>query len=475
MKKLITLSFFLLLLSSCKEIKVLRVGILNKPYSLQSWKIRDGVSTLIGNQIHRGLIRIDPSSGATIPSVAKSWDISKEKGKITFTLDETARFTDGTKITCNDVMYSFQRITTHQIETSFILPKDINFNCEDNSNFVIKTKLIPALLFDLLASPSAAISKEDGITGAGPYRIKKQNENEILLEKAKGKGPVLISFQIGNHEYLVNKFKKNEIDDLIYLGLFLDIKEQNCEYLEGLAPTVFWFGINSRAQTFKSLENRKTIQKLLNLGIEVSKIFSNENRVKGLMPYGMSIERNVSSVDDLNIRLKNEYSKAIKIISKFGKIDFYLRETQKESFNWKSLFDNIDSNRKLFNIKFLNNSDFFDVYYNKSAPIFLIGANITRNDPFEVLSFFRKHDFINPSGVSLDLIDKLMLKSSNAINYEEIKKNAKEASDWIIENGYAIPLFSKRYKGCFSKKINGYQLSPLGPLTIDYSLIEKNK
>jgi ABC-type transport system substrate-binding protein len=461
------------LLSACTEINLLKVGVLNKPYSLQSWKIRDGVSTLIGNQIHRGLIRIDPSSGATIPSIAKSWKITPPEGKITFTLDDKALFSDNTKITCADVKKSFERLVALKDETSFTFPKDITFLCDEQLIFSMKMTTIPAMLFDILASPAAAISKADGITGAGPYAVTTQGDNEIVLKKIRGSGPNQISFQIGDQKTLIARFKEHQIDDLLYLGLFLDVKDNNCQILEGLAPTVFWFGINSRIPIFKSIENRKSIQELLDAGVEATGIFSGENRVRGLMPYGMIVGRGVSSTDEFEKKLSKLILNATALVSKYGKIDFFLRESHQEAFNWKILFDKIDPEQKIFNFKFFNNSDFFKCYYDKKIPVFFIGANITRNDPFEVLSFFRKKDYVNPSGVTHDRIDSLMNKSNQAESYDEIRQFAKESSDWIINNGYAAPLYSKRFRGCVSRSLKGYQISPLGPLAIDYSLIER--
>ena len=472
-KTFIFCAMLLPLLSSCSEVELLRVGILNKPLSLQSWKIRDGVSTVIGNQIHRGLIRTDPSSGATIPSIAKSWEISPKEGNVSFLLDETAKFSDNTPLNCLDAKRSFDRIISLKEETSFKFPEGTKVTCDGTNRLILTLTPIPAMLFDVLASPAAAISKDDGITGAGPYRVIHQDETEILLERVQGKGPKKISFQIADHKTLISRFKDKKIDDLIYLGLFLDVNEPECQVLEGLSPTVFWFGLNSRVPIFKTEFNRKIIQSLIDTGVEVTEIFSKENRVKGLMPYGMTIGRTVASTDALAQRLVELRNKAIALTRYDGKINFYLREIQHDAFEWDLLFNKIDPDKLIFNFRFLNNSDFFKAYYEKKVPAFFVGANITRNDPFEVLSYFRKNDFVNLSGINSDEIDKLMTRSYQAETYEEIRTYAKQSSDWVIQKGYAIPLYSKRFRGCTSNKLKGYHLSPLGPLTIDYSLIER--
>lgn len=468
-------AFICCLLFSCTSARkeVVRIGVLNKPHSLQSWKIRDGVSTMIGNQIHRGLLRVDPNSGAFIPEIAKNWKVDSKAGTVIFELDLSRKFSDGSPIDCNAVKLSFEKLTGLGGDTSSVLPSEAAFACLDNGHFQILVKVVPALLFDIVASPIAAIQKNDGLIGAGPYKLKIQTDQRIELTRVYGAGPNTLEFIVGNHKDLIDQFEQGRIDDLTYLGLFTDVMLPGCHMIEGISPTVFWFGLNSREKIFVFIENRRVIQRLIFLGTLKTQIFSSENKVEGLIPFGVSGSRNLASVQDVDAELQKSQQASQNLVKKYGKISFVLRDIQKSTFDWAKFFNALDPNRTIFDTTFLSNALFFEKYYKKEIPVFFVGANITRNDPFEVLSFFRKNDFVNLSGVKEGVVDNLMQSSAYADSSEKVKAFAKQAGDWVVDQGYAIPLFSKRFHGCISPALSGYRLSPLGPLSTDYSVIER--
>lgn len=454
---------------STNNYTTLRVGILNKPFSLQSWKIRDGASTIIGNQIHRQLVKFDPQTATIVPDIATNWKI--EPKQIIFEIAGDRKLSNGSSIDCNLVKSSFQRLTNAKTETTIKLPKDISFECKNNITFIVKLKEIPAQFFDIIASPIAGITDDSGLIGAGPYKVISSNENKITLSRVYGSGPNTLEFIIGNENEILELFNDGKIDDLMYLGIYKDISNSKCKIVSGISPTVFWFGINSEKSVFVNLENRLLIQKILYLGSIKTEIFKNENRVEGLMPFGVGAIRGIANIknfsNDLNLSIKN----AEIMSKKFGKISLDLREINKDAFNWEFFINTIDPNKKIFTLNFLSNEVFFNKYYKKEMDTFFIGANITRNDPFEVLSYFRKNDFINPSAVKDPFVDNLAEKSAVAKTSKEVQDLSKIAADWVVKNGYALPLFSKNFKGCISQNLEGYQLSPLGPLSIDYSSV----
>lgn len=80
--------------------------------------------------------KVDPATGIAnqteiVPRLAKSWEISEDNKVLTFHLDETAKFWDGTQVTADDVYWSIQRALegrmgwgTTQIETGGITKVD---------------------------------------------------------------------------------------------------------------------------------------------------------------------------------------------------------------------------------------------------------------------------------------------------------------------------------------------------------------
>ncbi len=465
--------FFAALSASANNDDTLTVGILNAPLSLKSWQVRDGISTLIGYQMHRGLIRINPENGNYQGVAAKSWSFDKSQTTISFDLDLSLKFHDGSSLTCELVKASFVRIRNRAKETTIAFPENTSLHCSaDGAKFQMQLPYIPAQLLDTLASPAAAITKEDGLIGLGPYALKSQNNSEVNLTKFSGNGPAQIKFVISDQDTLINKFKDKEVDDLLYLGFFTNVNLP-CQRIDGFSPTSFWIDVNSRSWAFNAKSNRLLISNLLRAAVEKNKIFDNEILSQSLIPYGvMGYAKAHGKNPPVDIsQLRNKLSRLVK---ENGKIRLTFRTVHQENYNWQALINTIDPDGSIFNVEFLENKAFFDAYYKKQLSVFFIGSNVTRNDPFEVLSFFRAKDFVNPSGVKGNVVDQLMTKANTATESDQVRHYAQVANDWIISEGYALPLFSKRFSACVQPNLSGYHLSPLGPITIDYSMIKKS-
>ena len=58
---------------------------------------------------HETLVDIDPDTGDVIPALAESWTVSDDGCTFVFTLPENATFTDGTRVTSEDVKYTYEK------------------------------------------------------------------------------------------------------------------------------------------------------------------------------------------------------------------------------------------------------------------------------------------------------------------------------------------------------------------------------
>ncbi|RKX75998.1 MAG: peptide ABC transporter substrate-binding protein, partial [Spirochaetes bacterium] len=61
----------------------------------------------IGNNTHEGLVR--EQAGKVIPGMAESWTTSADGKTITFKIRKDAKWSDGSKLTANDFVYSWKR------------------------------------------------------------------------------------------------------------------------------------------------------------------------------------------------------------------------------------------------------------------------------------------------------------------------------------------------------------------------------
>ncbi|MCK5827197.1 hypothetical protein KAH43_01630, partial [Candidatus Bipolaricaulota bacterium] len=71
---------------------------------------------------HRGLVNLDPISGALVPDFAKSWEISEDSLVITFHLREGIKWSDGELITADDVVFTYNDL---------LLNLDVDTNARD--------------------------------------------------------------------------------------------------------------------------------------------------------------------------------------------------------------------------------------------------------------------------------------------------------------------------------------------------------
>jgi ABC-type transport system substrate-binding protein len=71
---------------------------------------------LFTDLVHDGLVALD-ATGAPVPALAASWDVSDDQRTFTFTLAEGRTFHDGTPVTPADVMASVQRMAAPGVAT----------------------------------------------------------------------------------------------------------------------------------------------------------------------------------------------------------------------------------------------------------------------------------------------------------------------------------------------------------------------
>ena len=75
-----------------------------------------------------GLLTIDPFTGANAPQIADSWDVSEDGLTYTFNLRDDITWSDGTPLTANDVVFTWDAVNTDEVES----PRRSNFSTVDS-------------------------------------------------------------------------------------------------------------------------------------------------------------------------------------------------------------------------------------------------------------------------------------------------------------------------------------------------------
>lgn len=89
--------------------QILNVGIGSEVPSLDPQKIQDSVSSRVGNDLFEGLA-VENEKGLIVPGIAEKWDISKDGLTYVFYIRPNAKFSDGSNITADDVIFSIRRL-----------------------------------------------------------------------------------------------------------------------------------------------------------------------------------------------------------------------------------------------------------------------------------------------------------------------------------------------------------------------------
>lgn len=88
---------------------VLHRGNRSEPASLDPHKVQTIYENNIVQDLFEGLTAYD-AAGGIIPAVAKSWDVSADGKRYTFHLRKDLVWSDGSALTADDVVYSYQRL-----------------------------------------------------------------------------------------------------------------------------------------------------------------------------------------------------------------------------------------------------------------------------------------------------------------------------------------------------------------------------
>lgn len=138
---LITLCASITILSSCsnneskskQDKTIISVDIGADPATLDPQKAEDTQSQRISNDLFEGLLSPDQSNKITA-SLSDKWETSDDGKVYTFHLRDNIKFSDGTPITAEDVVFSYQRL----VDPKLASPYNILINNIVNAKQIIK-------------------------------------------------------------------------------------------------------------------------------------------------------------------------------------------------------------------------------------------------------------------------------------------------------------------------------------------------
>ena len=170
------------------EATVVRMNIGSEPDSLDPWQSAASDTEAIMHNVFEGLVLYD-ETGAIIPGIAESWDISEDGLTYTFHLREDVTFHNGQPLTSADVLYTYNNLAGMGGEkaVSSKFENVESFEATDDYTFVIKLKEASAGFLSLNIIAILPEGYEDQATapvGTGPFKfVEYVPSQRVVLEK----------------------------------------------------------------------------------------------------------------------------------------------------------------------------------------------------------------------------------------------------------------------------------------------------
>ena len=286
-----------------------------EPQSLDPNKIEGVPEANISRDLFEGLLNTSPKDGHPIPGVAESWD-NKDFKVWTFHLRKDAKWSDGTPVTAQDFVYSWQRLSDPKTASPYasylqyghvanvdeiIAGKkpitDLGVKALDDKTFQVTLSEPVPYFYKLLVHPSvspvpkAAIEKYGekwtqpaNIVTNGAYKLKDWVVNErIVLERntqywdnAKTVINKVTYLPISSEVTDVNRYRSGEIDmtyNNMPIELFQKLKKEIPKEVH-VDPYLctYYYEINNQKAPFTDVRVRTALKMALDRDIIVNKV-----------------------------------------------------------------------------------------------------------------------------------------------------------------------------------------------------------
>lgn len=252
-------SFILALLPTPKYVE----GVVGQPRSFLPSHLNTQIDKTISSLIYRGLFKYD-IYGATVPDLAETWSVSADGLVYTIKLKDNQKWTDGRKITADDLIYTSFKVS----DLSGVATDKVD---DLTVRYTLPNKYAPFLsLLTVGVMPQNAEEKMNPLrpVSSGDFRVARIEKTGNLIRQIvlastnKDFDIKRIVFKFySNDEELVTAGKIGEIDSFISTA---DVKLANFNDfrfpLQGIYYGLFF---NLRNEKFQDVELRQKMEKVL--------------------------------------------------------------------------------------------------------------------------------------------------------------------------------------------------------------------
>ncbi|HWQ15704.1 MAG TPA: ABC transporter substrate-binding protein, partial [Roseiflexaceae bacterium] len=273
--------------------------------------------------VYQTLVTIEPGDPTIKPLLAKSWEVAEagDGWKLTFTLDERAKFASGNPVTADDVAYSWGRVFDLNKSPAFLftdvagLTKE-SFRAVDPQTFevTLPATTSPPVFLSILSFTIGAVVERavvepnagadfgsswlnDNSAGSGPYVLERweRNTQTVLASNPNywGEAPQIKRVIMRNISELANlqsAIETGEADIVDGLGAEqVQALQGNPEVqiIKGNSLLLVYAGMNVKVPPLDKVEVRQAIRYAINYDEVETLLSGNGKVVQEVIPEGL--------------------------------------------------------------------------------------------------------------------------------------------------------------------------------------------
>lgn len=182
-------------IKSNKQIDTLRLPIRERLHTVDPLYMNLLAESFVSSHVFDGLTRRSNSTNEIVPNIAHAWEVDSSRTEWTFFLCKEVLFHNGTLMTAQDVVYTFERLikTSQRTLYSFIFKQIHSVRAITPTTVIIKLKEPNELFLSFLCTSRAAIvpNELDQLgeasfgtkpIGTGPFKVTEMNDSMCVLE-----------------------------------------------------------------------------------------------------------------------------------------------------------------------------------------------------------------------------------------------------------------------------------------------------
>lgn len=481
------------------------------PYSLDPLYMRNVYESTVLNQLFNGLLDLDDNLNI-VPSIAKYWEISKDRKTYIFYLRDGVFFHNGRKVVAQDFIYTFERILRFSQKDNFLGVEYLSFieGTDDFLNnkekYIKGLKAIDSLTLEIVLTepcspfltvlsmnnfsvvPKEAVENNPNFSkspvGTGPFKFGYWKENDCIVLVANENyfdgRPYLDTIifytpQQFIYDEVIDRFINGELDiTLVSMKRYDELKKSG-KYVIIRRPelSLLFLGINKKHPPFNDDNLRRAIYYAINndsldIVYGTSQIIAQDFIPPGLL--GFDPTRKVKTFD---LKLAKKYINEFKMKNDnmIPKLNLYTIIGNEE----KDIVNNlkrIDLEVNVVGLKWIEMVQMIDKY---KLPFFTLGWVADFPDPdaffYNLLHSKGNANYFGLSNSKIDSLLELGKKENNKLKRVAIYQ---KIEDELAKEAVIIPLYYGLNTVAIQSNLKDFNISPVGFMNLNLHKVWKN-